>query len=279
MADHPWIESHPDGVKRDAPRPLMPVPQLRDDAVSRWPDHPALDFMGRVTTDRELGALVNRAATGFQAIGVGPGVPLRPYLPNTPRCPIACFGALKASGTAVNCAPLDAERVLAHKVKPVPARLRVIASVVCPVAQDGKRHQTMPQGPQRAPRTPFNAANPTDFPSPGGPWPMSGAASLYGHSRRAEHVADLTDLAGPVGRELALLRSLIDTLEPKAPADAAVVAVAVRLADAVAAVVVRPAVKRRSRVRAPIAEAAVPLPVKRSARGSALRLRARGAAS
>ena len=261
MPDHPWIESHPDSVKRDVPRPRMPVPQLRDGVVSRWPDQWALDLMGRVSTDREPGALANRAATGFQAIGVGPRVLLRPYLPNTPRCPIACFGAFKASGTAVNCAPLDAERVL-----------------VCPVAQDGKRPRTAPPGPQRAPRTPFNVANPTAFRSPRGRLPMSDAASLYGPSQRAGLMADRTDLADPVGRELALLRSLIDALEPMAPANGADVGVALRLADAATSVAVGPAVKRRSRVRAPIDEAAVPLPVKRSASGSALRLWARGAA-
>ena len=117
LADHPWIKSYPDGVKWDAPLPLMPVQQLLDDAVSRWPDHPALDFMGCVITYRELGKLVNRAATGFQAIGVGPGVHVGLYLPNTPHYPIAFFGVLKAGGTVVNYSPLDAERVLTHKVE------------------------------------------------------------------------------------------------------------------------------------------------------------------
>ena len=73
--------------------------------------------MGRVITCRELGELVHRAATGFQAIGVGPGVPVGLYLPNTPQYPTAFFGVLRAGGTVVNYSPLDAERVLAHKVE------------------------------------------------------------------------------------------------------------------------------------------------------------------
>ena len=117
MADHPWIKSYPDGVHWDAELPLMPVQQLLDDAVKRWPEHPAIDFMGRVLSYRELGALANRAAKGLQALGVRPGVHVGLYLPNTPHYPIAFFGVLKAGGTVVNYSPLDAERVLAHKIE------------------------------------------------------------------------------------------------------------------------------------------------------------------
>ena len=117
MVGHPWIKNYPDGVHWDADLPLMPVQQLLDDAVRRWPDNPALEFMGGTLTYRELGDLVNRAAKGFQLLGVGPGVHVGLYLPNTPHYPIAFFGALKAGATVVNYSPLDAERVLAHKIE------------------------------------------------------------------------------------------------------------------------------------------------------------------
>ncbi|MDP3820237.1 MAG: long-chain fatty acid--CoA ligase [Burkholderiales bacterium] len=116
-AEHPWIKNYPDGVRWDADLPLMPVQQLLDDAVKRWPDHPALEFMGRVISYSEFGHLVNRAAKGLQQLGVGPGVHVGLYLPNTPHYPIAFFAALKAGGTVVNYSPLDAERVLAHKIE------------------------------------------------------------------------------------------------------------------------------------------------------------------
>ena len=116
MADHPWIKNYPDGVRWDAELPLMPVQQLLDDAVKRWPDNPAIEFMGRTLSYSEFGDLVNHAAKGFQLLGVGPGVHVGLYLPNTPHYPIAFFGALKAGATIVNYSPLDAERVLAHKI-------------------------------------------------------------------------------------------------------------------------------------------------------------------
>ncbi|MBX3645526.1 MAG: long-chain fatty acid--CoA ligase [Rubrivivax sp.] len=117
MSEHRWTRSYPPGVHWDAELPLMPVPQILDDAVARWPELPAIDYMGRVLSYRELGALTDRAAKGLQALGVGPGVHVGLYLPNCPQYIIAFFGVLKAGGTVVNYSPLDAERVLEHKVE------------------------------------------------------------------------------------------------------------------------------------------------------------------
>jgi long-chain acyl-CoA synthetase len=117
VIEFPWTQSYPAGVRWDAELPLMPVQQILDEAVARWPERPVLDFMGRVISYRELGALADRAAAGLQRLGVGPGVHVGLYLPNSPHYPIAFFGVLKAGGTVVNYSPLDAERVLEHKVE------------------------------------------------------------------------------------------------------------------------------------------------------------------
>jgi len=117
VIEFPWTQSYPAGVRWDAQLPLMPVHQILDEAVARWPERPVLDFMGRMISYRELGALADRAAAGLQRLGVRPGVHVGLYLPNSPHYPIAFFGVLKAGGTVVNYSPLDAERVLEHKVE------------------------------------------------------------------------------------------------------------------------------------------------------------------
>ncbi|CAN5423049.1 long-chain fatty acid--CoA ligase [soil metagenome] len=117
MADHPWIKSYPEGMRWDAELPLMPVQQLLDDAVAQWPERPAIEFMGKTIAYREFGSMVDHAAAGLQKIGVGPGVHVGLYLPNSPHSMVAFFAIMKAGGTAVNYSPLDAERVLAHKVE------------------------------------------------------------------------------------------------------------------------------------------------------------------
>ena len=117
MTETPWVKSYPKGVHWDADIPKLPIQALLEEGAARWPDHPALEFMGRRFTYRELDALASRAASGLQRLGVKPGVHVGLYLPNTPHYLIAFFGVLKAGGTLVNYSPLDAEKVLEHKIE------------------------------------------------------------------------------------------------------------------------------------------------------------------
>lgn len=116
MSDMPWLASYPAGMRWDRPIRPAPLPKLLDDAVAKWGDRPAVEFMAKRLTYRELGALSDRAAKGLQALGVGPGVHVGLFLPNTPHYMIAFFGVMKAGGTAVNYSPLDAAKVLEHKI-------------------------------------------------------------------------------------------------------------------------------------------------------------------
>ncbi len=113
----PWTRSYPGTLRWDSPLPVQPVDRILDDAVAAWPGHAALDFMGRQIRYRELGSLVARVAKGLQAMGVGPGVHVGLYLANTPHYLISFFAVLKAGGVVVNYSPLDAERVLEHKIE------------------------------------------------------------------------------------------------------------------------------------------------------------------
>src|SRR5437868_3535915 len=57
---HPWIKSYPAGVRWDAELATMPVSQILEQSAEQWPDKPALDFMGKKLTYRELDDLANR---------------------------------------------------------------------------------------------------------------------------------------------------------------------------------------------------------------------------
>jgi long-chain acyl-CoA synthetase len=116
MTEYPWTRSYPDGVTWDAALAVTMLPQLLDDAVAKWPQRPALEFMGRQISYQQLQAMVNQAAKGFQLLGVKPGVHVGLFLPNTPHYVICFFGILRAGGTVVNYSPLDAAQVLEHKI-------------------------------------------------------------------------------------------------------------------------------------------------------------------
>jgi long-chain acyl-CoA synthetase len=117
LGDMPWIKSYPPGVKWDGDISPTPVQQILEDAAAKWPNNPAIDFMGRKITFAELNDLANRAAAGLQKLGVGPGIHVGLYLANTPHYLISLFGVLKAGGTVVNYSPLDAAKVLEHKIE------------------------------------------------------------------------------------------------------------------------------------------------------------------
>jgi long-chain acyl-CoA synthetase len=117
MTIRPWEKSYPPSVRWNAPLELSSVQTVLEKAAERFGSKPALDFMNKQTTYAELDALANRAAAGFQKLGVGPGVHVGLFLPNTPHYVIAFFGVLKAGGVVVNYSPLDALPTLQLKVE------------------------------------------------------------------------------------------------------------------------------------------------------------------
>jgi long-chain acyl-CoA synthetase len=117
MTIQPWAKSYPPGVRWDAPLVSSSVQSVLDTAVERFGPLPALEFMDKRISYAELEALANRAAAGFQKLGVRPGVNVGIFMPNTPHYIIAFFGVLKAGGTVVNYSPLDALATLQFKVE------------------------------------------------------------------------------------------------------------------------------------------------------------------
>src|SRR5579863_6602872 len=117
MSVHAWVKSYPPNVRFDAPLDTAPVQSVLEKAAEHFGAKPALDLMNRRISYAELDALANRAAAGFQELGVGPGVHVGLFLPNTPHYIIAFFGVLKAGGTVVNYSPLDALHTLQHKIE------------------------------------------------------------------------------------------------------------------------------------------------------------------
>ena len=116
-AQFSWLGSYPEGLRWDTELATGPVPALLEQTAQAFPEHPAIDFLGHKLSYRQLDDLVNRAACGLQRLGVGPGVHVGLFLPNTPHYFISFFAVLRAGGTVVNYSPLDAERTLVQKIE------------------------------------------------------------------------------------------------------------------------------------------------------------------
>jgi long-chain acyl-CoA synthetase len=116
VADYPWIKSYPPGVTWELDVPRKTLHQSFDESCAQYADLPMTDFLDKVMTYRDYKEATDRAAAGFQKLGVKPGVHVGLYLPNTPHYLIAFFGVLKAGGCIVNYSPLDADRELEFKI-------------------------------------------------------------------------------------------------------------------------------------------------------------------
>lgn len=112
----PWLDSYPAGLDWHASLGKRPVHELLDETAAAWPDRVAIEFEGQDLTYKNLRALADRAAAGLRKLGVGPGIHVGLYLPNTPHYVLMFFAILKAGGTVVNYSPLDAANVVRHKI-------------------------------------------------------------------------------------------------------------------------------------------------------------------
>ncbi len=120
-----WERSYPAGLAWDAPLAITTLTELLDTALAAYADRPFIEFRGQRISFAEFGARVERAAAGFRALGVRPGVAVALYLPNMPYHPISLFGVLRAGGRVVHLSPLDPPRSIARKLLDSGARLMV----------------------------------------------------------------------------------------------------------------------------------------------------------
>ncbi len=114
---HLWEKSYPSDVDWRAPIPTKPVHTLIEDAAKTYRDRPACDFMGKVYSYGEIGALVDRAAKGLQGLGVVKGTKVAILLPNCPAFIVLYHAILKAGGTVVNSNPLYAIEELKDQIE------------------------------------------------------------------------------------------------------------------------------------------------------------------
>ena len=113
----PWAKRYPASVDWSATLPVWPLFQIFDNAVSKYPNHVALDFMGKLYTYADMGSMIARAAKGLQSLGVKKGDRVGLFLPNTPYYVALYFATLKLGAIVVNFNPLYVEREIEKQIK------------------------------------------------------------------------------------------------------------------------------------------------------------------
>ena len=72
MANYPWEKSYPPGVKWELEVPKKALHQIFEESCAQYGDRPFTDFLDKVMTFRDYKEASDKAAAGFQKLGVGP---------------------------------------------------------------------------------------------------------------------------------------------------------------------------------------------------------------
>jgi long-chain acyl-CoA synthetase len=102
----PWLRYYPQGVPAEVKFPDAPLTDVLDNAVREYPRRPALIFLGKKITYRELARLVDRFADALRGLGVHKGDRVAMVLPNCPQQVISFFAILRRGAIVVQNNPL-----------------------------------------------------------------------------------------------------------------------------------------------------------------------------
>jgi len=112
-----WHRHYPEGVPPELDFDRLTMPEILTRSAERWPDRPALHYMGKDITFAELEALVNRFARALDALGVKPGDRVATMLPNLPQVVIAHYATYRVGAVTAPANPLYTERELLHHLQ------------------------------------------------------------------------------------------------------------------------------------------------------------------
>lgn len=132
----PWLSSYAEGVPAEIDEPTQTLPEMMSASVQKFGKHPALEFFGAVTTYRELGEQIERAAEGLRRIGVGAGDRVALVLPNCPQHVVAFYATLRLGAIVVEHNPLYTARELRHQFEDHGARVAIVWDKVADTIAD-----------------------------------------------------------------------------------------------------------------------------------------------
>ncbi len=128
----PWLAHYDPGVPAEVEVPPIPLWRFLEESARRFPENPALEFLGKTVSYRELWELARRFAQGLKDLGVRPGDRVAIMLPNSPQFVIAFYGTLLAGGVGVNVNPLYTPRELRHQLSDAGAETLVLLDHLLP---------------------------------------------------------------------------------------------------------------------------------------------------
>ncbi|WP_084783531.1 long-chain fatty acid--CoA ligase [Paenibacillus sp. FJAT-26967] len=112
----PWLHHYDNEVASTYEYPKHNLAHFLVQAAGKYPQKPAIYFMGKKMNYSKLLDACYRFANGLKQLGVKQGERVAIMLPNCPQSIIAYYGALMAGAIVVQTNPLYMERELEHQL-------------------------------------------------------------------------------------------------------------------------------------------------------------------
>ncbi|MBS4208839.1 long-chain-fatty-acid--CoA ligase [Bacillus sp. FJAT-50079] len=132
METKPWLDLYPDTIPTSLTYEKKLVQSYLTEAAKTYRDKPAVHFMGKEMTYKELYECSLKMANYLRGIGIEKGDRVAIMLPNCPQSVISYYGILYAGGIVVQTNPLYTERELEYQMKDSGAKAIIALDLLYP---------------------------------------------------------------------------------------------------------------------------------------------------
>lgn len=113
----PWLKNYDSHVPPELSYDNRRFCELFRETVQKFPDKPAVIYLGRILTFRDLDKLSSKLANYFIKSGLKPGMVVGLHLPNIPAHYIAVLAVQKAGLVSTGLSPLLTASELTHQIE------------------------------------------------------------------------------------------------------------------------------------------------------------------
>jgi len=132
MEEKLWFKSYAPRVQKNVEFEKRTLSEALTHSAEQFPNHVALNYMGKKISYRELDRLVNRFARALLDLGVKKGDKVALCLPNLPQTVITNFAVWRIGAVTVQNNPLYTDRELAYQLDDSDAEIVVTMALLIP---------------------------------------------------------------------------------------------------------------------------------------------------
>ena len=132
MEDKLWHKSYAPGVPKSLDYERTTISEALTRSAKNFPNHTALNYMGKKITYAELDRLVNSFARALQDLGIQEGDKVGVCLPNIPQVITANLAIFRIGAVTVQNNPLYTERELTYQLNDSDARIVITLALLIP---------------------------------------------------------------------------------------------------------------------------------------------------